>query len=54
MLQTHQWIPTENEMTSVIMIHRGNFAIKNSFINNPSSAEIENLANQSKSAINQT
>ena len=41
-------------MTSVIMVHRGNFTVKYSFINNSPSAEIENLVKQHRNGINQT
>ena len=48
----HLSIPTEDELTSVIMVHRGNLTVKDCFINNPPSAEIEYLVDQWRSALN--
>jgi hypothetical protein len=44
--KSHLCIPTENEVTSVIMVQSSNLIIKHQFINNPASDEIEYLVYQ--------
>lgn len=41
--QANLSIPTENKLTSVIMVHRSNLIVKDSFTNYSTGTEIEHL-----------
>lgn len=43
MLETHRRITTKDQLTGVIVIHRGDFTVQHCFIDDAPGAEIEHL-----------